>query len=132
MSKPLNSDQLGRAIGEELTRYHAQIVREVNDAGADAMKKLVAKTKQKAPKKSGQYAKAIGSTVATNAITGDKTYTWGAKGNQGNLTHLIAKSHKTGGGGRTRGSDFLRSAVDEVIPEYEANVKGIIERGLFE
>lgn len=132
MANSTEANQLSRVIGQELTRYHAEVVKAVNDAGADAAKALVQKTRKNAPKSSGKYSNAIGVSVETAPITGENTYIWGAKGKKGSLTHLLANGHRTRNGGRSKSDDFLRNAVNEVIPEYEKTVKQTIERGLME
>lgn len=119
-------------IKPTLDLYHKQIIDGVNEASGRAAEKLTKKLKATAPKKTGKYARSIGHTSKTNPATGNTTYTVGAKGKQGRLTHLLANGHATRDGGRTKGNPFFKNAVNEVLPEYEKEVKQVIERGLIE
>ena len=123
----IKPEDLGAAISEQLSLYHADIIEKVNAAGERAAKDLVKKTKETAPKRSGDYRKAITYTEATNSATGDKTYTWGAKAPHHRLTHLLVKGHAKQNGGRVDGDPFLENAIDQVLPEYEREVKEAIE-----
>lgn len=132
MAKLTPGDLIGKAIDKELKLYHKQITDSVNAKSEKAAVTLTKKLKATAPKNSGKYARAIAYTERTNAATGGKTYTVGAKGTEGRKTHLLAHGHATRNGGRTKGNPFLANAVNEVLPEYEREVKQVIERGLFE
>ncbi len=122
----------GDIIGPTLERYHKQITDGVNEASGRAAEKLTKKLKATAPKNTGKYARSIGHTSKTSPATGATTYTVGAKGKHGRLTHLLANGHATRDGGRTKGNPFFKNAVNEVLPEYEKEVKQVIERGLIE
>lgn len=122
----------GDIIGKELSKYHAQVTQGVNEASGRAAEKLTKKLRATAPKNSGKYARSIGHTSRTSPATGSTTYTVGAKGKHGRLTHLLAHGHATKNGGRTKGNPFMSNAVNEVLPEYEREVKQVIERGLIE
>ena len=132
MAKLTPGDVIGKALDAELKKYHKQVTDGVNAASQGAAEKLTKKLKATAPKNSGKYARAIGYTSQTSPATGSTTYTVGAKGKQGRLTHLLAHGHATRGGGRTKGNPFFANAVNEVLPEYEKEVKQVIERGLIE
>lgn len=114
---------LGQAITEQLTLYHKDVIEAVNAAGEKAVKALVSKTKKTAPKRSGDFRKAITSVSTENTATGDKEYTWGAKAPHYRLTHLLVKGHQKVGGGRVDGDPFLENALAEVLPEYEKDVE---------
>lgn len=118
---------LGDAIAEALGIYHQDIVEKVNAAGEKTAKALVKKTKATAPKRSGAFRKAITYTETTNSATGDKHYTWGAKAPHHRLTHLLVKGHLKADGDRVDGDPFLANALEEVLPEYEREVKEAIE-----
>lgn len=123
MAKSIKPSDLGDAIAEALGLYHEGVVQAVNAAGERAAKKLVQITKKTAPKRTGDYRKALTYTAKENSATGDVEYTWGAKGKHGRLTHLLVKGHPTGNGGRTTGDPFLQNALDTVLPEYEKEVQ---------
>lgn len=123
MAKAINPTDLGKAITEQLTLYHEDVVEQVNAAGEKAIKELVRTTKKTAPKRSGDYRRAITSTTRTYNATGDKEYTWGAKAPHHRLTHLLVHGHQLPKGGRVDGDPFLENALAEVLPEYEKAVK---------
>lgn len=128
MAKSIKPTDLGKAIAEQLTLYHADVIEQVNAAGAKAVKALVSKTKKTAPKRSGAFRKAITSTETTNPTTGDKEFTWGAKAPHYRLTHLLVNGHQKPKGGRVQGDPFLENALEEILPEYEKDVEEAIKR----
>ena len=123
MAKSIKPTDLGAAINEQLTLYHADVIERVNAAGEKAIKALVKKTKATAPKQSGDYRKAITSVATEHKATGDKEYTWGAKAPHYRLTHLLVKGHAKQNGGRVDGDPFLENALAEVLPEYEKDAE---------
>ena len=128
MPKSIKPTDLGKAITEQLTLYHADVIDAVNAAGEKAVKALVSKTKKTAPKRSGDYRKAITSVSKENPATGDKEFTWGAKAPHYRLTHLLVHGHQKQNGGRVPGDPFLENALEEVLPEYEKDVEEAIKR----
>lgn len=128
MAKPsIDPADLGKAITEQLTFYHEDVVERVNAAGEKAIKALVSKTKKTAPKQSGDFRKAITSAAEENATTGDIEYTWGAKAPHSRRTHLLVNGHATKDGGRTKPNPFLQNALDDVLPAYEKDVEEAIK-----
>jgi hypothetical protein len=126
VSKTIKPQDLGDAIAEQLTIYHADILEKVNAAGEKAAKELVKQTRKTAPKSSGAFAKSL--TMATDTKTGgDKTYTWGAKVPHHRLTHLLVHGHQKVNGGRVKGDPFLEKAVSEVLPQYERAVEEAVK-----
>ena len=132
MAKLTPSDFISDAISSELKKYHSQVTAGVNEASGRAAENLTKKLKATAPKRSGKYARSIRSESSTNPATGSTTYKVGASGKHGRLTHLLVHGHATRNGGRTKGNSFMHDAVNEVLPEYEKEVKQVIERGLIE
>jgi len=122
VSKTIRPQDLGKAIAEQLTIYHADKLEKVNAAGEKAAKNLVKLTKPSAPKASGDFAKSLTYTTETKT-GGDKAYTWGAKAPHHRLTHLLVHGHPTVNGGRVKGDPFLEKALDTVLPEYESDVE---------
>ena len=129
MAKSFDPTTLGKAISEQFALYHEDVVEAVNAAGEKAVKELVKKTKKTAPKRSGDYRKAITSVTSENRATGDKTFTWGAKAPHFRLTHLLVNGHQTVGGGRVDGDPFLADALEKVLPQYEKDVEEAIKNG---
>ena len=126
MSRTIRPQDLGAAIAEQLTIYHADKLEKVNAAGEKAAKKLVKLTKKSAPKKSGDFSKSLTYTAETKT-GGDIAYTWGAKAPHHRLTHLLVNGHPTVDGKRVKGDPFLQNALDTVLPEYENDVKEALE-----
>lgn len=128
MAKTIKPGDLGAAISQELTVYHADIVEKLDAAGDAAVKKLVKLTKSTAPKgERGSFRRSISS----KRLEGDKrgsTYVWYVKPPDHRLTHLLVHGHATKDGGRTKADPFLKNALDVVLPEYEEAVKEAIEK----
>lgn len=122
MSRTIRPQDLGDAIAEQLTIYHADKLEKVNAAGEKAAKKLVKLTKKSAPKDSGDFAKSLTYT-AEKKTGGDIAYTWGAKAPHYRLTHLLVHGHPTVNGKRVKGDPFLDNALATVLPEYENDVE---------
>lgn len=129
MGKTIELKDLGSAIGKELTTYHKNVVNRVNLASEEATQALVKKTKATAPKKSGDFRKAITYKVDENPATGNKRFTWGAKSPQSRLTHLLVHGHAKTDGGRVEGDPFLENALAEVLPQYENSVEEALKNG---
>ena len=129
MAKGVKPDALGETIAKELTVYHSDVTQAVNKLSAKAAKDLVKKTKVTAPVGArGSFRSNITSKVSKKHRNGD-TYAWCVNAPDHRLTHLLVHGHETRDGGRTRGDPFLKNAVDEVLPEYELQVKEAIRNG---
>lgn len=122
----IKPEDLGKAITEQLTIYHADKQEKINAAGEKAAKELVKLTKKSAPKDSGDFSKSL--TYETEKKTGgDIAYTWGAKAPHYRLTHLLVNGHPTVNGKRVKGDPFLENALASVLPNYENDVKEALE-----
>jgi len=121
----ISIDELPGAIEKELTLYNESVIKGINKAGKDAIEKLVEKTKEAAPKKSGRFSLNIMSKIKTGTF--GNAYIWCVGAPDYRLTHLLVHGHAKRNGGRTKANPFLQNAVDEVLPEYETNVKEEIE-----
>lgn len=124
MAKSIKPSDLGKALAEQLTFYHEDIVEKLNAAGEKAIKALVKQTKATAPKrpKGGDYRKSITYTEQ-EMVGGDKEFTWGAKSPHHRLTHLLVNGHAKKNGGRVPGDPFLENALAQIMPEYEKDVE---------
>jgi hypothetical protein len=124
----MKPEDLGKAIAENLTLYHTDIVEKVNKLSEEAAKKLVKKTKATAPTgKRGSFKKNITSRRVKENRNGD-TFAWYVKPPDHRLTHLLVKPHATRNGGRTEADPFLANALAEVLPEYENDVQEALKR----
>lgn len=129
MAKRINAANLGAAVQEELTLYHADIVRAVDDLSDQAAKELVKITRATAPTgHRGKFRKSISSKQLKKNRNGS-TYVWYVKPPDHRLTHLLVHGHATRDGGRTRANPFLHRAVDQVLPRYEERVKEALRNG---
>lgn len=126
MTKTVKPGDLGKAIEEELTIYHKDVTDRVNNLSAEAVKSLVKKTKATAPVRTGSFKKNISSKVLEKSPRGDK-YVWYVKAPDHRLTHLLVHGHAKKNGGRVKGDPFLKNAVDEVLPAYEAAVEEAVK-----
>lgn len=128
MAKSIKPGDLGAAIGQELTIYHAEIVEKLDAAGDAAAKKLVKMTKATAPKGArGSFRR----NIASKRLKADKrgsTYVWYVRPPDHRLTHLLVHGHATKDGGRTKADPFLKDALETVLPEYEGAVKEAIKK----
>ena len=129
MAKTIKPGDLGEAIAQELTMYHASLRDRVNEAGKAAANKLKKLTKATAPVASGSFKKNIAVKEETNASTGMKKFIWYVKPPDHRLTHLLVHGHATRNGGRTKADPFLKNALDQVLPEYETEVEEAIKNG---
>lgn len=129
MANKIGVDQLGAAIQQELTIYTDSVVRAVDAESEKAVKELVTKTKASAPVGyRGSFRKSITSKLLKRTNRGS-TYVWYVKAPDHRLTHLLVRGHAKKNGGRTRGNAFLQTALDEVLPAYEAKIKEAIRGG---
>jgi hypothetical protein len=128
MAKSIKPGDLGAAISQELTIYHAEVVEKLDTAGDAAVKDLVKRTKAAAPKGArGSFRRSI----ASKRLKGDNrgsTYVWYVKPPDHRLTHLLVHGHATKDGGRTKADPFLKNALDVVLPEFEEAVKEAIKK----
>lgn len=129
MAKTIKPADLGKAIGQELTLYHKNVVERINLLSEETAKELVQRTKKTAPKQSGDFRKAITYVESANTATGNRFFKWGAKAPHSRLTHLLVHGHAKEGGGRVPGDPFLENALDELLPEYEKKVEEAVKNG---
>ena len=127
MANTIKLTDLGKAVEQELTIYHRDVLNRVNSASEDAVKALVKKTKATAPKRSGRFRR----NIASKTVLGDRgnRYIWYVKSPDHRLTHLLVHGHAKKDGGRVQGDPFLKNALDEVLPEYESAVEEAIIHG---
>ena len=127
MAKTVKPSDLGAAIEQELTVYHESVTAKVDEAGAEAVKKLAKITKSTAPEGArGKFRRSITSGVKEKTNRGN-TYAWYVKPPESRLTHLLARGHATKNGGRTKADPFLQDACDQVLPEYETAVEEAVK-----
>ena len=116
------------ALGGLLKEYHGKVITQVNEAGMKAVKELERVTKRTAPKRSGEYRKAIRSGLKEERHTGS-VYAWYVATKKGRyrLTHLIVHGHRTRIGTYTRPNPFLHNAVEKINRQYEKDVQNAVK-----
>lgn len=129
MRNSVDPEQLADVLAQQLGEYRKGVQERVNAAGLKAIKALVKKTKQNAPvgARFGHYRSSITYQVEEDRATGGKTYTWGVKGPDSRLTHLLAHGHATKDGGRTDADPFLHDALAAVLPVFESDVEEAVK-----
>lgn len=124
----LTADKLAKAVEQELTTYHENILDRIRSATREGVVKLVRKTRATAPKDTGEFSRSIAGDFRGLA-KGLHTVraTWYVKAPHYRLTHLLVHGHAKAGGGRVEGDPFLADALAEVLPEYEEAVKEAVK-----
>lgn len=120
---------LAKAIDQELTTYHREVMDEIRAATRKSMAELVRKTRATAPKNTGDFSKAIAGDfrgLAKGLHTAKAT--WYVKSPHYRLTHLLVHGHEKVNGGRTKGNPFLENALNEVLPAYEEAIKEAVKK----
>ena len=129
MAKRIKPEELSVAIGRDLDLYHKNVVEAVDKAGNRAIRKLVKQTRATAPVgERGDFKKSIASKCKKKMSRGS-IYVWYVKAPNYRLTHLLVHGHATRNGGRTKANPFLHNALEQVLPEYEKNVKEALKNG---
>lgn len=126
MAKTIKPSALDEELQKQLSLYHEDVIKGVNEAGDEAMKKLVKLSKAAAPVDTGDFKKAITSKTVDGG-NGMKSFIWYVKAPLHRLTHLLVHGHAKKGGGRVPGDPFLQNALDQVLPEYEQKVKEAVK-----
>ena len=129
MANTVKVENLSKVLDETLGLYHADIVKAVNKVSGKAARKLAKRTRATAPVGArGKYKRSISSRLLKESPNGD-TYVWYVKAPEWRLTHLLVHGHETRDGGRTKSDPFLQNALDEVLPEYEADIREAVKNG---
>lgn len=114
-------------LNRELEEYREEVAQAVDAASQRAALKLVQITKKTAPKRSGGFRRAIAWKEVQRPSRWDHSYLWYVKAPFHRLTHLLVHGHPKKNGGRVEGDPFLQNALNEVIPEYEADVEDALK-----
>lgn len=105
------------AYGDEVADNMSSIVKKVSQSGAKALR---AESKRKFPHGSSAYAKGWRLSVDTNKRTAQGTiYNADLPG----LPHLLEYGHANRGGGRTPGRVHIKTVEDELIKDFEKEVR---------
>ncbi len=126
MKDTISINDLDRAIAEQLDNYSSAVTQRVRKVTTGAIRKLVRKTRERAPKDTGSFAGHIASTYED----GGSTYKgiWYVKAPDYRLTHLLVHGHQKRNGGRTKPNDFLSTSLEEVESEYIKEIEKAVEK----
>ena len=120
---------LAKAINQELTIYHQDVMDEIRDVTRKSMVDLVRKTRATAPVDTGAFRRHISGDfrgLAKGLHTANAT--WYVKAPHYRLTHLLVHGHAKPDGGRVKGDPFLENALNEVLPAYEEAIKEAVKK----
>lgn len=125
----ITADKLAKAVEQELTTYHEDVLEKLRAATRSSMEQLVKKTRATAPKATGAFRRHIsgdfkGLARGLNTVNA----TWYVKAPHYRLTHLLVHGHAKVNGGRVEGDPFLENALAEVLPDYEKAVEEAITK----
>lgn len=122
----IKPEDLGQALQQQLTLYSHRISENCYAAGAKAIAALVDKTKPSAPRRSGEFRRAISSKELKRSVHGFR-FAWYVKSPLHRLTHLLVRGHAKRGGGRVPGDPFLEKALSEVLPQFEKDMEDAVK-----
>jgi hypothetical protein len=120
---------LTKAINQELTIYHKDIMEEIRGVTRKSMTELVRKTRATAPVDTGEFRQSIaGDFRGLSRSLHTVSATWYVKAPHYRRTHLLVHGHAKAGGGRVDGDPFLENALNEVLPAYEEAIKEAVKQ----
>lgn len=132
MAKTIKSNELVKAINDELKVYNSTVVEGMKKVNDECMKEFVSDTKRDAPRskswRKGTFSKNITSKTTLDTPN-KKVNTWYVKDPEYRLTHLIKNGHATRNGGRTKAQDFITPNYEKLEKEFEEGIKEVINRG---
>lgn len=132
-NRAIEPDLFALTLNNVLEEFHEEVLTGVSKETDQAMKRLVKRSKNDAPKRelkgraAGTYAKHIASKVSYSSSTGYSKL-WYVKAPEYPLTHLLNNGHALHQGGRVEGSYFLSRAAEDEAKAYELAVRQVIER----
>ena len=119
-------EQMADEIAKMLTEYETAIVKNVDTSGKAVADKGAKQLRQTSPKRTGAYAKSWGVTREKGAFGENAKYIVHNK-KRYRLTHLLEHGHVTANGKRTRAIPHIKPVEEQVIREYEKQVREAIE-----
>jgi len=130
MARNISIDQLGEAIGQELTLYSQGITDGIKREAQKSIKKLVKETKATAPV--GNRTKHYRDNITSRKLKEtdrEAVYQWYVKGPDYRLSHLLNNGHALRDGGRYEGTGFIHKAEVSIVEEYEKAVEEVVRNG---
>ena len=117
----IKADALSDEIAKLLSEYEAEIVKNTDACGKAVANAAAKKLRQTSPKRTGKYVTREKGAFGENAkyiVHNKKRY---------RLTHLLEHGHVTANGKRTRAIPHIKPVEEQVIREYEKQVREAIE-----
>lgn len=121
---------LSDAMQAELENYRASTQEAVDACSYRAAARLREITKATAPvgvRKKFRRSIDVKEIYKTRGKIAGRTYVWHVKPPDHRLTHLLVHGHATKDGGRTKADPFLQNAIDQVTPDYLAEVEDALK-----
>lgn len=121
---------LSDALQAELDNYRASTQEAVDACSWRAADRLREITKATAPvgaRKKFKRSIDVKEVYKDRGKYAGRTYVWYVKPPDHRLTHLLVHGHATKDGGRTKADPFLQNAIDQVTPEYLADVEDALK-----
>lgn len=119
-------ERMADEIAKMLTEYEAAIVKNVDASGKAVADKGAKQLRQTSPKRTGKYAKSWGVTREKGAFGENAKYIVHNK-KRYRLTHLLEHGHVTANGKRTKAIPHIKPVEEQVIRDYEKQVREAIE-----
>ena len=122
----IKADALSDEIAKMLSEYEAEIVKNTDACGKVVANAAAKELRQTSPKRPGKYAKSWGVTREAGGFGENARYIVHNK-KRYRLTHLLEHGHVMANGKRTRAIPHIKPVEEQVIREYEKQVREAIE-----
>nr|DAJ40308.1 MAG TPA: putative tail component [Caudoviricetes sp.] len=122
----IKADALASEIAKILTEYEAEIVKNADTCGKAVANAAAKELRRTSPKRKGEYAKSWGVTREAGGFGENARYIVHNK-KRYRLTHLLEHGHVMANGKRTRAIPHIKPVEEQVIREYEKQVREAIE-----
>ena len=122
----ISIDEMADVIDKELAGYTRDVADEVKKAVDLTAKELLKNTRADAPKRTGEYKKAMAIKTRYEGLY-DKRVTWYVKAPHYRLAHLLEKGHAKRGGGRVKAYPHIEKNEAKANADLERRVKEAIE-----
>lgn len=128
MGNTIDIGALSETLAKELSQYTINIGEKVKVATDDITKELLDNTKSDAPKRTGDYKKAM-KTKTESESDYSKHNRWYVDPKTGKyrLSHLLEEPHKTRNEGKTRAFPHIKKNEEIAKTKFEERVKEIIQ-----
>ena len=122
----IKADALSDEIAKLLSEYETEIVKNADACGKAVANAAAKQLRQTSPKRTGKYAKSWGVTREDGGLGENAKYIIHNK-KRYRLTHLLEHGHVKANGKRTRAIPHIKPVEEQVIREYEKQVREAIE-----